>query len=172
MAPSKRIEHIIKALAQFRSSTGSGTLRLVGSGSDRYRQSLMRLAKHLEVADSIVFQGRVTLSEKHRLMGSAHCLLLTSVREGWGLVVTEANGCGTPAIVYDVPGLRDSVKHEATGLVVPPTPDSLAGAMIRLTSDTKLYARLVAEGRRWSATMSFDETARVAAMALDGARDA
>ena len=49
-------------------------------------------------------------------MAEAHVLLMTSVREGWGLVVTEANACGTPAVVYNVPGLRDSVRNEETGL--------------------------------------------------------
>ena len=92
-------------------------------------------------------------------MSEAHALLMTSVREGWGLVVTEANACGTPAIVYDVPGLRDSVRDESTGLVVPPRPDRLCEAMVRVTSDQRLYDRLVAESRRWSESFSFDGAA-------------
>jgi glycosyltransferase involved in cell wall biosynthesis len=169
MAPSKRVEHAIKALALFRHATGTGTLCLVGSGSDKYQKSLIKLAGHLGVADSIVFRGRVTSSEKYRLMAAAHSLLLTSVREGWGLVVSEANACGTPAIVYDVPGLRDSVRHESTGLVVPPRPGSLADAMLRVTTDPVLYARLAAEARRWSSTFSFDQTARLVGLVLDDA---
>jgi glycosyltransferase involved in cell wall biosynthesis len=169
MAPSKRIEHIIKALALFRHATGTGTLCLVGSGSQKYIQSLIRLADRLGVTDSIVFRGRVATSEKYRLMAMAHSLLLTSVREGWGLVVSEANACGTPAIVYDVPGLRDSVRHESTGLVVQARPDSLTDAMIRLTADPVLYGRLVVEARRWSTAFSFDETAHLVGLALDRA---
>ncbi len=168
LAPSKRIKHILEALAQFRQATGAGTLWLVGSGHERYARSLIRLARRLNVENSITFWGRVSALEKHRLMGQAHALLMTSVREGWGLVVTEANACGTPAIVYDVSGLRDSVRNEATGLVVPARPDSLAAAMIRLSSDRELYARLAAEGRRWSSTFSFDEAARLVGQALEG----
>ena len=160
LAPSKRIEHLIEALAQFRNVTGAGTLLLVGIGSERYRRSLTKLAERLQVHDRVVFLGRVPAEEKHRLMAEAHALLMASVREGWGLVVTEANACGTPAIVYDVPGLRDSVRDELTGLVVPPEPSRLADAMIRLTSDPMLYARLAAESQRWSGTFSFDEAAR------------
>jgi glycosyltransferase involved in cell wall biosynthesis len=65
MSPSKRVEHIITALALFRRATGTGTLCLVGSGSDKYQQSLIRLAERLGVADRIVFHGRVTSSEKY-----------------------------------------------------------------------------------------------------------
>jgi glycosyltransferase involved in cell wall biosynthesis len=169
LAPSKRIGHILEAMAQFRQATGKGTLWLVGSGSQRYQESLVRQTLRLNLANSVRFYGRVSSFEKHRLMAQADALLLTSVREGWGLVVTEANACGTPALVYDVPGLRDSVRNESTGLVVPPRPRNLSEAMIRLTSDEALYARFAAEGQRWSSAFSFDEAARVVGLALDGA---
>jgi glycosyltransferase involved in cell wall biosynthesis len=166
LAPSKRIGHMLRALAQFRKATGTGTLWLVGSGSKEYESALLRLAQRLNVKDHVRFLGRVSSLEKHRLMAEADALLMTSVREGWGLVVTEANACGTPAIVYDVPGLRDSVRNESTGLVVPPHPDRLCAAMIRLVADPVLYARLATEGRRWSSTFSFDAAAQVVAQTL------
>ncbi len=168
LAPSKRIVHMVEALAQFRRATGTGCLWLAGSGSERYHRSLVELAKRLNVQDSVTFWGRVSEQEKLRLMTQAHALLMTSVREGWGLVVTEANACGTPAVVYDVPGLRDSVRNELTGLIVPPRPSSLADAMVRVTSDPGLYDRLVAEGQRWSGTFSFDEAARLVGQVLQG----
>lgn len=166
LAPSKRVEHIIRALAIFRRTTGTGSLCVVGSGSDRYKRSLVKLAEILGTSDAIEFRGHVALSEKYRLMAEAHCLLVTSVREGWGLVVSEASACGTPAIVYDVPGLRNSVRHEITGLVVPPRPQSLFEAMVRVTNDPELYVRLSKEGIRWSKTLSFDESARAFSEAL------
>jgi glycosyltransferase involved in cell wall biosynthesis len=43
---------------------------------------------------------------------------VTSVKEGWGLIVTEAGSQATPAIVYDVDGLRDSVTNRETGIIV------------------------------------------------------
>jgi glycosyltransferase involved in cell wall biosynthesis/O-antigen/teichoic acid export membrane protein len=167
LVPSKRIEHMFMALARFRESNGSGSLWLVGTGSQGYKQSLVTLARRLDLEDHITFWGGINAVEKHRLMAAARALLMTSVREGWGLVVTEANACGTPAIVYDVPGLRDSVIHESTGLIVDPRPSSLADAMIRITRDLELYGRLVDGGRRWSQTMSFDETARAVGRALE-----
>jgi glycosyltransferase involved in cell wall biosynthesis len=50
------------------------------------------------------------------------------VREGWGLVITEAAAVGTPAIAYDVPGLRDSVTASG-GVLVEPNPRALAEAL-------------------------------------------
>src|SRR4029453_4086976 len=73
----------------------------------------------------ITFHGRVSEEEKHDLMARAHVHLAASVREGWGLVVTEAAALGTPTIAYDVPGLRDSTRA-AGGVVVPPQPRAWA----------------------------------------------
>ena len=167
LAPSKRIAHIVRALAQYRAATGTGTLWLVGTGSRRYQQALSKLARDLRIEGWVVFKGRVSTAEKYNLMAQAHCLLMTSVREGWGMVITEANACGTPAVVYDVPGLRDSVRNEVTGLVVAAHPRDLASAMMRLTQDPALYARLAGEAKRWSGTFSFDEAARIIARVLD-----
>lgn len=166
LAPSKRVEHIIQAFAQFCRQTRVGQLELIGTGQKRYEATLERLALRLSVRDRVQFLGRVSTAEKHRLMAGATAILLTSVREGWGLVVSEANACGTPAIVYDVPGLRDSVRNEATGLVVAPEPTNLYLAMDRLIRDGPLYNRLVSEGKRWSKTLSFDDSANAVVRTL------
>ena len=63
-------------------------------------------------------------------MARAHALVVTSVREGWGLVVDEAAAMGTPAIGYDRPGLRDSVPA-ANGVLVEPTPAAMAAELER-----------------------------------------
>lgn len=166
LAPSKRVEHIICAVSRFRTSTGHGKLWVVGAGSDRYQKKLVALVARLGVGDAVVFWGRVTASEKWVLMSRAHAILMTSVREGWGLVVTEASACGTPAVVYDVPGLRDSVRNQETGLVVQPSPCHLAQGMLRITSDPRLYHRLQEEGRRWSRTFTYESGARIVLNAL------
>ena len=69
--------------------------------------------------------GRVSEQEKHQRMADAHLHVATSMREGWGLVVSEAAALGTPTLAYDVPGLRDSTRA-AGGMLVPPTPEALA----------------------------------------------
>jgi glycosyltransferase involved in cell wall biosynthesis len=168
LAPSKRIEHMIDALARFRERTGAGTLWLVGTVAESYEQALRQRTRRLSIDSNVVFWGRLSPGEKQELMSRASALLMTSAREGWGLVVTEANACRTPAIVYDVPGLRDSVRHEITGLVVSPNQVQLAAAMQRLTTEPGLRERLADQAQTWSSTFTFDNSARVAARVLEG----
>jgi glycosyltransferase involved in cell wall biosynthesis len=161
LAPSKRITDILRAFAAYRDLAGPARLWLVGSGAVGYTRRLKEMASKLGIDGEVEFLGRLPDERKYRRMGEARALLLTSVREGWGLVVTEAAARGTPAIVYDVAGLRDSVRHERTGLVVEASPDALAQAMMRLDRDSRLYARLAREGRRWSQEFRFANSARV-----------
>jgi len=166
LVPSKRVEHILEAIAHYRGATGTGELWLIGSGRENYRKSLERMAERRGIREHVTFWGRLTEEEKNTRVAESHALLMTSIREGWGLVVTEANVCGTPAIVYDVPGLRDAVQHDSTGLVVPPNPLSLCYGMLRLTIDRELYARLSDAARQWSQTLSYERAAKVVASRL------
>jgi glycosyltransferase involved in cell wall biosynthesis len=156
LAPSKRVHQIVEAFAVFRNAFGSGRLLLVGTGSRQYVRRLVRLASRLGVSDSVEQSGWLRGPAKRLRMAEAHALVMASAREGWGLVVTECNVCGTPAVVYDVPGLRDSVRHLQTGLVVRPTPQDLAEGMLSLMTDRDLYERLRSAALEWSRTLTYE----------------
>ena len=78
---------------------------------------LYRELKKLNIKD-VFFYGYIKNELKFEMLGKAHIILIPAVREGWGLVVTESNAMGTPAVAYNVPGLRDSIRHGETGILV------------------------------------------------------
>lgn len=99
----------------------------------------------------------------------AHVLIHPSVREGWGLVVIEANAMNTPAVVYNVPGLRDSTKNGVTGLIcVQNTPENLAKNVIKLLKDKSLYKTLQRNAHQWSKNFTWDKTAKECLRFLKG----
>jgi glycosyltransferase involved in cell wall biosynthesis len=105
----KRIDLLLRLWERVRPVTG-GRLVIVGDGPERER--LEQLA-----GPGVEFAGHVSEAEKHRLLCAAWLLLHPSAVEGWGLVVTEAAARETPAIAFDVPGLRDSVVDGETGVL-------------------------------------------------------
>jgi glycosyltransferase involved in cell wall biosynthesis len=106
----KRLDLLLRLWDRVRPVVG-GQLVIAGDGPER--DSLEALA-----GPGVVFAGRVSEEEKHRLLCSAWMLLHPAMIEGWGIVVAEAAIRGTPAIGFDVPGLRDSVVHGQTGVLV------------------------------------------------------
>ena len=78
----------------------------------------------------------------------AHIAVLPSRREGLPLSLMEAAACGRAMIASDVPGCREIVVHEQTGLLFPVNDAAtLADAMARLATDAQLRARCAIAAR-------------------------
>jgi glycosyltransferase involved in cell wall biosynthesis len=79
----------------------------------------------------------------------AHVAVLPSRREGMPLSLMEAAACGRAMIASDVPGCRELVAHELTGLLFPvDDPVALAEVMARLAADRPLRAQYAAAARQ------------------------
>jgi glycosyltransferase involved in cell wall biosynthesis len=124
MVSYKRPWEAVRAVELARRQIHPLRLWMIGGGTLLHR---LRAAAPPEVE----FLGHVDEPTKHDRMARAHVHLATSVREGWGLVVSEAAALGTPTIAYDLPGLRDSTRA-AGGVVVPPEPEALSRWMVEL----------------------------------------
>jgi len=136
-------------------------LIIAGDYNDKFGRKIYQMAKNSKYSDSIKFLGRVSGEEKIILMQKSHLLCVTSVKEGWGLTVTEANSQGTPAVVYDVDGLRDSVQHNETGLICPKnTPESLAENIEELLKDKGKYDKMRFKAWQWSKEINFEKSYR------------
>jgi glycosyltransferase involved in cell wall biosynthesis len=112
--------------------------------------------------EGITFYGRVNSEMKSELLGKAHMTLVPATREGWGLVVTESNSVGTPVVAYNVPGLKDSVKDNETGVLVKEnTPECLASSAIDLLKDRLLLEQFSLNALSFSRQFSWDTATKV-----------
>jgi glycosyltransferase involved in cell wall biosynthesis len=161
VVPSKRVHHAIEAVHLLRRQGIRAHLHIVGREDRHYRWKLERLVARLGLREQVTFHGRVDEAEKRRLLQEAHLLLGTSVREGWGLMVSEANALGTPAVVYDVPGLRDSTRHLETGYVCErSTPECLASSMTMFWQRPSIYAQVREQAWKWSKELRWERASR------------
>ncbi|MCX6739599.1 MAG: glycosyltransferase family 4 protein [Candidatus Parcubacteria bacterium] len=131
-------------------------LIIAGDAGSRYGQKVLRAIKG---QNGIVYEGRVNNERKIELMQRCHLICVTSVKEGWGIIVTEANSQGTPAIVYDVDGLRDAVKDDLTGIVCEKnTPRILADNIVKIFGDKDRYNLLRQKAWEDSKTYTHDNS--------------
>lgn len=83
------------------------------------------------------------------LLAQSHIACLPSYHEGFPLSVVEAMSCGRAVVTTDIPGCRDAVSHEQTGLLVEPqNPKQLAAALARLVQNPSLRQQLGRRARR------------------------
>ncbi len=147
-AKYKGINVAIKALGKIRKKYPKAKLWIVGKSDEAYiadclmpicRKYKLTWGKKEEDAD-IVSWGFVSEQKKLELLSRATALLFPSIREGWGIPVTEAANVGTPSIVFDSPGIRDAVDFGRAGyLCKKNTLSGLSKQMLLAIDDQQLY---------------------------------
>jgi glycosyltransferase involved in cell wall biosynthesis len=122
----------------------------------------------LGLGSAVRFLGFVSEEEKRRLLRSAWAVVFPSPKEGWGISNVEAAACGTPAIASDSPGLRESVRHEVTGFLVPHgDAAALARRMVELATAPGLVARLGAGARAFALPLTWERAAEATTRHLE-----
>jgi glycosyltransferase involved in cell wall biosynthesis len=138
LAPNKRIDHAILATGILATRGIDTHLTIVGGGEEEPR--LRQLASQQRYAGRVSFAGMLPEAAKDAELRKSHFLIHTSIREGWGLNVLEANAVGTPAVVYPVDGLVDATIHDETGIVTrEEKPESIADGLVALLQTPDRY---------------------------------
>src|SRR5258708_5336023 len=132
MRAMKRTLDQIKSFELAKQDIPNLQFKLAGSSNSAYGKKVLEYIQRSPFAKDISYLGPVSDEEKIRLMQKSHLAVQTAIEEGWGLTITEAASQGTPAAVYDVAGLRDSVRDNETGIITEPTPKALATATVGL----------------------------------------
>lgn len=163
----KRTDLVIRAMNLLTKTHPEAKLIIVGTGYDRPRLEKLRndlnLKSTISFSDENVWFFDKNLKDmKVKLMQRAWALVLPSVKEGWGMTVTESAACGTPSIVTDVTGLKDSVIKNETGIVVSsnPTVKELSESMEKIITNRNLRSRLSKNSLQFSKKFNWDESCR------------
>lgn len=154
----KRTQDQIAAFEMAKANIPDLQLKIAGSSIDEYGKETLQKIAASPFASDIEFLGKVSHQDKIMLMQKSHLILVTSIKEGWGLIVTEAASQGTPAIVYDVDGLRDSVRSGKTGVVTATNPTAMAQAVTETLNDQTAYDSYRQAAWQWSKEITFDKS--------------
>jgi glycosyltransferase involved in cell wall biosynthesis len=128
LVPVKRYDHLIRAVADARQRHPRLSLTIVGEGYERER--LDQLLLDLDLSEHVTYAGRVSDHDLVALYRRAWMVVSASSREGWGMSLTEAAACGTPAVATHIIGHTDAVIDGTTGVLVDPDDVVAMGAAI------------------------------------------
>ena len=149
---AKLPHHALQAFSIIKREIHDAKMWIIGDGY--FRKKLESFERK-----DVTFYGYISNEKKYELLSRAHIILVPAVREGWGLIVTEANAMGTPAIGYDVPGLRDSIRHGETGItIMEKTPAAMAQQAISLLRDSDRLSKYSRNALEFSRQFSWDNT--------------
>lgn len=134
LSPQKNVTRLLRTIAAV-----SVPVEVVIVGDGEERDALERLRAHLGL-DNVRMVGAQVGADLVGWYRWADAFLLTSDREGTGLVLLEAMAAGLPVIAGRVQGVIDTVGDD--GILADPEPAALAAAVDRLAADADLWASL------------------------------
>lgn len=161
LAKDKGIEDALEIFAKINFQKADYTFWVIGKGDEKYTEFLKQKCKKLFFEKKIKFWGFVDKDKKFELLEKAKLLVNPSIREGWGLVVIEAASVGTPTVGYDVPGIRDSIINDKTGIIDKQNSvESITFQIMNLLNDHSRYQKMREEALKWSKKFSWDKSIR------------
>ena len=165
LVPVKRFDVLLRSLAEVKADQPELRAVLIGEGYER--PALEALREELGATDWIDMPGRVDDQELVAWYRRAWVVASSSQREGWGMTLTEAAACGTPAVATAIAGHADAVLDGESGLLVE-GPGELSMALSRVLGDEVLRSRLAKGALARARWFTWDVTARRALEALAG----
>jgi glycosyltransferase involved in cell wall biosynthesis len=157
LVPVKQFDVLVDALVTLKTDHPALEAVIVGEG---YKREDLEAQIHAARAESwISLPGRVDEDAKVDLYRRAWVLASASAREGWGMTITEAAACATPAVVSNVAGHADAVVDGETGILCRGS-DALRVALDRILRDGDLRARMSDAAAVHAARYTWEATAR------------
>jgi glycosyltransferase involved in cell wall biosynthesis len=157
LVPVKQFDQLVDALVELRRDHPQLEAVIVGEGYER--DKLEAQIREARAEDWLRLPGRVDEAVKVELYRRAWVLASASAREGWGMTVTEAAACGTPAVVSRVSGHEDAVVEGVTGLLATGR-DELRLGLHTVLADPDLRARMSRAAQDHAARFTWEATAR------------
>jgi len=158
-------DQLMRAVAILKEKGLEFTWVIVGDGPQR--NALVEGARECGLADSVIFEGKVSRERLVGLYRAADVFALAPrphegiVREGFCIAYLEAAACGVPVVGSAVGGTDDSVKDGVTGFLVDPGDENaLAERIERLLADEALRARMARAAREHALRFTWERTAR------------
>jgi len=155
----KRVDVLLRAFPEIRKRISGARLIIIGSGDGL--PALKELARKLALSDEeVCFTGFVSINEKVDYLRRAWVAVNTSPKEGWGIVGMEAQACGTPVVVSDAPGLRESVIEGETGFLFDFGDEAmLAEKVCTLLSSKELRTQMAEAAVKWAERFTWERAA-------------
>ncbi|MGZ7134181.1 MAG: glycosyltransferase family 4 protein, partial [Halobacteriota archaeon] len=143
----KRVDLLLNAIAIAKTEVPMISCAIIGDGPER--GALEDLAATLGLEKNVTFIGFVDQDGLTAHMKASKVFVLPSVREGFGLVIIEANACRLPviSIKHEMSAVRELVQDGVNGFLISKiSPREIAAAILKIVRDDALREELAENG--------------------------
>lgn len=178
-SPYKGIDVAVQAFAKLKKEYPNAKLWILGKKNQEYvDNNIIPICREAQLkwedvskdengmeiepqSGDIISWGYVSEEKKLELLSRAWTLVFPSIREGWGIPVTEAGCVGTPCIAFDSSGIREAVDYGNAGyLCSENSVDGLWKEMCLVISDEMMYSEKRQKAYQYSSQFQWDEVGK------------
>lgn len=144
------IDYLLKAVRIIRDEHRDIPLKVRIAGDGKDRGEFIRLAEELQISDCINWLGFISQNEAAKEWANMDVAVIPSVleSESFGVAAVEAEACGTPVVISNIPGLMEATKPDISSIVVPRMDErALADAIVSLFENPEMRKQLGKNGR-------------------------
>lgn len=148
LLPFKGHEEYLRAACRVIDDFPQAKFLLVGDGP--FRNYLERLAENLDISNQVIFIGDVPQEMVPQIFNKSDVPVHASHSDNLPRSILEAMGVGKAMVATSVGGIPELVKHEITGLLVPPGDvEALAQGILTLLKDSEKREKMGKAARRF-----------------------
>ena len=156
--PRKNLARLFTAYDLFKSQTPSNVKLLIVGEKRWWSEPIEQAYSQMRFKDDVVFAGRLSAADLHKVTAAALASVYVSYFEGFGIPILEAFRCGTPVITSNVTSMPE-VADDAALLVDPFSEASIAEGMTEML-DENVREALVEKGNERVKDFSWDKAAQ------------
>jgi len=144
--PRKNLVNLLKAFDEFK-KTDRNSVQLLIVGEKMFKTNdIFETYENMHFKADVNFSGRLNAIELHKALASALALTYVSYFEGFGIPIVEAFYTETPVITSNVTSMPE-VAGDAALFVDPFSPEDIAKALSKISTDIELRTSLISKGK-------------------------
>ncbi len=150
LSPKYGIDYLLKAAALIKEEHPEIPLKLRISGSGPNEQEYHALAETLGIKEITAWLGFISQERAAQEWAGMDVAVVPSTleSESFGVSAVEAQACGCPVIISDIPGLMEATDPDVTSIVIPRQNErALADALVALYNNAALRKQMGTNGR-------------------------
>lgn len=155
----KGLLYLIESLKLFSNRNKAYKCHIVGKVFEEdYKAEIDRKIKEYNLADNIIFHGRLSNQELDDIYSNADMFVFPSMLEGYGMVLLEAMSYSLPIVAFDNSAMPYTVKTGETGILIEnKNIEKFAEAIQKFAEDKEYYDAIVANTKKIYSSIRTEE---------------
>jgi len=157
LSPRKNLPRLFLAFDKFKKQTNSD-FKLIIVGNKMFKNSeLYNIHSNMEFGNDIIFTGRLSPENLHKVLASAFAMTFVPYFEGFGIPIIEAMNCDVPVITSNTTSMPE-VAGDACIIIDPFSVDSITEGIVKIYNNNELRNNLIEKSKKQRQKFSWAKT--------------